>query len=80
MRHCNPRICLYLIRCLANHNLPRIRWEFTFAENGSISDLRAAVKAPEGQNPCLNGLRSICWKASSTLKGRVNEFKADSLY
>lgn len=80
MRHCNPRIYLRHTRCLADHNLPRIRWEFTFAENGSISDLRAAVKAPEGQNPCLNGLRSICWKASSTLKGLGSEFRADSFY
>lgn len=40
-----------------------IRWEATFAANSSISDLRAAVRLQEGENPCLNGSRSICWKA-----------------
>ncbi|KAK4697329.1 TBC1 domain family member 5, partial [Lecanoromycetidae sp. Uapishka_2] len=40
----------------------RARWEATLANRSGLSDLRKAIKDSNKQNPCLNGLRSICWK------------------
>lgn len=39
------------------------RWDATFANNGSISDLRRAFKDDGAQSPCIKGLRSMCWKS-----------------
>ncbi|KAL8689531.1 MAG: hypothetical protein Q9218_004818 [Villophora microphyllina] len=39
------------------------RWDATFAKNSNISDLRAAVDNATGHSPCIEGLRSVCWKA-----------------
>ncbi|KAL8667286.1 MAG: hypothetical protein Q9202_000859 [Teloschistes flavicans] len=41
----------------------RERWDATFAKNSNISDLRVAVNDATGQSPCVEGLRSVCWKA-----------------
>ncbi|KAL9578064.1 MAG: hypothetical protein Q9203_007228 [Teloschistes exilis] len=43
--------------------LPDERWNATFAKNSNISDLRTAVNDITGHNPCVEGLRSVCWKA-----------------
>ena len=39
-----------------------VLWEATFAGSTNLSDLRVAVKDPTDQNPCISGMRSICWK------------------
>ena len=39
------------------------RWVATFTNIVHISDLRKAVRGTDGQSPCVNGSRSICWKA-----------------
>lgn len=45
----------------------RQRWEATLAQRADIASLKAAVKDGGGQNPCIIGLRSVCWKVGSTL-------------
>ncbi|KAK4188691.1 rab-GTPase-TBC domain-containing protein [Podospora australis] len=41
----------------------KLRWEETFKNGSSISDLQRGVKSNSGNSPCVAGLRSICWKA-----------------
>ena len=42
----------------------RTRWEATVVHNTNLSDLRALIKEGGLYNPCIVGLRSICWKVS----------------
>ncbi len=46
----------------ANRNC-RQRWEATFSTHSDLAHLKTAVKEDGKQGPCVNGLRSICWKA-----------------
>ncbi|KAE8399731.1 rab-GTPase-TBC domain-containing protein [Aspergillus pseudonomiae] len=41
----------------------RQRWNVLFRDNNTTSDLRAALRAEQGEKLCNDGLRSICWKA-----------------
>ncbi|OJJ51327.1 hypothetical protein ASPZODRAFT_163178 [Penicilliopsis zonata CBS 506.65] len=41
----------------------RTRWDSLFRNGESTADLRRALKSDQEGSPCIDGLRSICWKA-----------------
>ncbi|KAL4890768.1 RabGAP/TBC [Aspergillus ambiguus] len=41
----------------------RERWDALFRDNDTTADLRTALKSEQGEKLCIDGLRSICWKA-----------------
>lgn len=53
-------------RCIASsiHCLMRCRtrWQQTIRCAGSLDELKLAVKTNGDSNPCVAGLRSVCWK------------------
>ncbi|KAJ5551503.1 hypothetical protein N7535_000551 [Penicillium sp. DV-2018c] len=46
----------------------RKRWDILFPDNSATCDLRAALRSEQG-NLCIDGLRSICWKAFTLFDG-----------
>ncbi|KAE8451222.1 hypothetical protein EG329_004386 [Mollisiaceae sp. DMI_Dod_QoI] len=41
----------------------RKRWDFTIKHAANLDALKKSVKADGDENPCVTGLRSVCWKA-----------------
>ncbi|KAI9833052.1 MAG: hypothetical protein M1819_003885 [Sarea resinae] len=41
----------------------KLRWQASFANAATLSELKEAVKDGDGQSPCVIGERSVCWKA-----------------